>query len=117
MPPKVLEVVTSEFSSHYPSSKTDLQKLNDDFLKEHKDSAQHQLAGLQVRQFLDNGSRETNEKDVLGLIGKESTEMADAVRAVEIVKEWGGDPSEVLAQAAKRWPEADAFQVNEKKRS
>ncbi|MCJ1286234.1 N-alpha-acetyltransferase 15, NatA auxiliary subunit [Xylographa opegraphella] len=114
--PKVSAVITSEFSSRYPSSKADLEKHNNDFLKEHKDSAQHQLAGLQARQFLDPGTREANEKEVLRMISEESIGMTDAVRALEIVKEWGGDASKVSAKAAERWPEAAIFQVKEKKK-
>ncbi|MCJ1321423.1 hypothetical protein MMC15_006768 [Xylographa vitiligo] len=117
LPPKVSEVITSEFSSRYPSSKADLEKLNNHFLKDHKDSAQHQLAGLQARQFLDQGTREANEKEVLRILAADSTEMTDAVRAVGIIREWAGDVSKVLAKAADRWPEADIFQVKEKKKT
>ena len=86
-------------------------------MNEHKDSAQHQLAGLQARQFLDPETKEANERDVLRIIGEDSTKMTDAVRAVEIIREWGGDVSKVLAKAAERWPEVDVFKVEEKKKS
>ena len=73
--------------------------------------------GLQARRFLDPGTRAANESEMLRIIAEESTEMTDAVRAVEIVREWGGDVSKVLAKAAERWPEADVFQVKEKKKT
>ncbi|MCJ1478984.1 hypothetical protein MMC13_007668 [Lambiella insularis] len=115
LPPPAAEVMTSEFSSRFPSSKPALQKFNDDFLAEHKDSPPHQLAGLQVRQFLGQNSREENEAQVREVINAEQARMEDAVEAVEIVHGWGGDAGKVMAEAARKWPEASIFQSKKMK--
>lgn len=113
LPPKVSEIMTSEFSSLNPSSELDLQKSNDKFIEKHKDSPRHYLVGLQARQFLGYSSRERNEEEVLEVVSGEQATPEDAVQAIEIIREWGGDASKVMAKAAEKWPEANVFQSKE----
>ena len=92
-----------------PSASTDLKKFNDDWLEKNKDGAEHVLAGLQARQHLHKASKDANEKEVLELLERQETLLPDAVMAVEVVREWGGDVAKVTATARERWPEASAF--------
>lgn len=79
-------------------------------MEKHKDSAEHVLAGLQARQHVHKASKEANQNEVIQLLGKDETSLADAVMAVEVVKEWGGDVAKVAEVARERWPEASALQ-------
>lgn len=73
------------------------------------------LAGLQARQHLHKASKDANQNEVIELLGRDETSLADAVMAVEIVKEWGGDVGKVIEVASKRWPEASAFRDTKRK--
>lgn len=110
LPSKVSEVIKAELESVLPSPNTNLKTFNDDWLEKHKDSAEHVLAGLQARQHLHKASKDANQKEVIVLLGRDETSLTDAVMAVEVVKEWGGDVPKVMEVASKRWPEASAFQ-------
>ena len=110
LPPKVSEIIKDELEPLFLSPGIDLKKFNDDWLEKHKGSAEHVLAGLQARQHLHKASKDANEKEVIQLLGSNETSLADAVMAVEVVREWGGDVTKVMEVAGKRWPEASTFQ-------
>ena len=109
---KIQEVIAAEFDPILPAS-TDLSERNDEFLKDHHDSASHVRACLRVRQFLDLDSGEQNQQDVIRTLALEGIDLEDAVEGLELLKEWKAKDQyqdDYLAAARQRWPEASAFQ-------
>ena len=66
-----------------------------------------------MRQFLDPGSSEKNQQDVIRTLALEGIGLEDAVKGLELLKEWKAKDqyqNDYLAAARERWPEATAFQ-------
>ena len=65
-----------------------------------------------MRQFLDPGSSEKNQQDVIRTLALEGCSLQDAVKGLELLKEWKAKDQyqdDYLATAHERWPEASAF--------
>ncbi len=108
---KIQEVIAAEFDPILPVS-ADLSKQNDEFLQKHNESAPHVHACLKARQFLDPSSSEKNQQDVIRTLALEGSSLEDAVRGLELLKEWKAKDQyqeDYLAAAHERWPEASAF--------
>ena len=108
---KIQEVIAAEFDSII-SATADLSKHNDEFLAKNHESAPHVQACLKVRQFLDPGSSEKNQQDVIRTLALEGSSLDDAVRGLELLKEWKAKDqyrNDFLAAARERWPEASVF--------
>ena len=108
---KIQEVIAAEFDPILPAS-ADLSKHNDEFLQNHHDSARHVQACLKARQFLDPSSSDTNQQDVIRTLALEGSTLEDAMRGLELLKEWKSKDQyrdDYLAAAHERWPEASAF--------
>lgn len=107
-----MEVINAEFNALLPAS-IDLSKHNDNFLEEHHDSAAHVQACLKVRRLLDSNRDEKNQQDLIRTLALEKCGLEDAVRGVELLKEWKAQSQYVddyVAAARERWPEASAFE-------
>ena len=110
--PKIMEVINAEFNNLLPAS-TDLTNHNDAFLQEHHDSAAHVQACLKVRQLLDPGTSDKNQQDLIRTLALEKSNLEDAKRGLETLKEWKAKSQYVddyTAAARERWPEASVFQ-------
>lgn len=69
-------------------------------------------ACLKVRQLLDPSSSDKNQQDVIRTLALEGSSLEDAVRGLELLKEWKAKDQyreDYLAAAHERWPEATAF--------
>lgn len=69
-------------------------------------------ACLRVRQLLDPSTSEKNQQDVIRTLALEGSSLEDAVRGLELLKEWKAKDQyqdDYLAAAHERWPEASAF--------
>ena len=65
-----------------------------------------------MKQFLDPSSSEKNQQDVIRTLALEESSLEDAVRGLELLKEWKAKDQyrdDYLAAAHERWPEASAF--------
>ena len=69
-------------------------------------------ACLKVKQFLDPSSSEQNQQDVIRTLALDGSSLEDAVRGLELLKEWKAKDqyqADYLAAAHERWPEASVF--------
>ncbi len=115
-PPKIAEVLTSEFAPVLPPD-TDLDAYNASFRDNHPASAAHLHAFIQARRILhpaaDADARERDRKDLLATLELESITLPDAVAGLDLLRACTTEPDavdEYLAAARTRWPEATAFQ-------
>lgn len=72
-------------------------------------------ACLRVRQLLDPSGSEKNQQDITRTLALEGSSLEDAVRGLELLKEWNAKDQyqdDYLAAAHERWPEASAFKKN-----
>lgn len=107
LPPKVAEVIKSEFTEIPPSA--DLAKLNAEFREKHKGSAQHVLATIRVQEKLGE-DRGKLAKDVVGLLEWQGVQLEDAAGAQEVLKGWkSGELAGFKKAAAQKWPESSIF--------
>ncbi len=115
LPPKAMEVINAEFNTILPAG-TDLTKHNDEFMQEYHGSASNVQAALRVRRLLDPGSNEKNQQDVIRTLALEGSNLEDAVRGLDLLKEWKAKDrylNDYVAAAHERWPEASAFEKKE----
>ena len=108
---RIQEVIAAEFDSVI-SAAADLSKHNDEFLAKNHESAPHVQACLKARQFLDPSSSEKNQQDVIRTLALQGSSLDDAVRGLELLKEWKAKDqyrNDYLAAAHERRPEASAF--------
>lgn len=107
-----MEVINAEFNNLLPAS-TDLAKHNDSFMQGFHDSAPHVQAYLKVRQLLEPSSSEKNQQDLIRTLALEGCRLEDAVRGLDLLKEWnakGQYVDDLTAAAHERWPEASVFE-------
>lgn len=110
--PQISEVIESNLSPILQAS-ADLLNFNTVYLQSHAGSAPHVQAALMMRQLLDPATMENNSKDVIRTLALEEAELEDAIRGLEMLKEWGADEkfsSDYVSAAKERWPEAIIFQ-------
>ncbi len=103
LPPKVVEVLKSEFKAVDPSS--DLAKYTADFEAKHKDSALYILSAVAAKRVLgqDKGKADKQLVDTLGLPG---TKFADAAEILSVLKGWRSTEVAGFQKAAQnKWPE------------
>lgn len=65
-----------------------------------------------MKQFLDPSSSENNQQDVIRTLALEGSSLEDAVRGLQLLKEWKAKDQyrdDYVAAAHERWPEASAF--------
>lgn len=73
-------------------------------------------ACLRVRQLLDPDTADKNQQDIIRTLALEGSSLEDAVRGLEMLKEWKAKTQYVddyIAAAHERWPEATAFHKRE----
>ena len=109
LPPKVQEVIKSEFTAIAPS--TDLEEYNDDFLAKHKGSVPHAIAAIKMKELVDeDADKVTGEKELAGLVGSSECTFEDAQAILDLLR---GSRSKELEgfkkKAAEKWPEVTAF--------
>ncbi|KAL8700642.1 MAG: hypothetical protein Q9224_000870 [Gallowayella concinna] len=108
---KASEVLEAEFSPLIPPD-ADLLRLNSDYLAKNSDSAAHVQASLRVRQLLDPKTADDNQKDVIRTLAVPSVSLEDAIRGLDLLKEWKAESryrEDYVAAAHERWPEATVF--------
>ena len=111
-----MEVINAEFNTLLPAS-TDLAKQNDDFIKQHHDSAAHVQACLKVRRLIDPESDEKSQQDLIRTLALGGCTLQDALEGLELLKEWKAKSQYVedyTAAAHERWPNATAFEKKPK---
>jgi len=107
LPPKVAEVLKSELSSLGAS--TDLNKTNEAYLSQHKESPSHVLAAVRVQRML-GGDQVKCEKHLLAIPAMKGTTLEEACEALDTLKSWRSGEAEAFKKTAgKRWPEASRF--------
>ncbi|KAL8863061.1 MAG: hypothetical protein Q9178_000434 [Gyalolechia marmorata] len=109
--PKVLEALEGEFAP-LVSPEADLLKLNSDFLAENSESAAHVQASLRARQSIDPLTADDNQKDVIRTLAVPSVTLEDAMRGLDLLKEWEAESRYrecYVAAAHERWPDATEF--------
>ncbi|KAI9878769.1 MAG: hypothetical protein M1830_010571 [Pleopsidium flavum] len=112
LPPKVSEVITSEFGTILAKD-TDLSTFNNEFLEKHKRSAAHVQSSLKARQVLTPDCLGRNQKDLLATFDLDDISLQEAIRGFELMEDWKSEQKQLdayLARATQRWPEATAFQ-------
>ncbi|KAL2215787.1 NMDA receptor-regulated protein 1-domain-containing protein [Thermoascus aurantiacus ATCC 26904] len=112
LPPKVSEIVTSEFETLLPKSQ-DLKEWNASFLEAHKTSTPHVQAALTARLLLDPESKSQCEQDLLSTLDLEDASISSAVAGLDLLNEWGSNQAAKAAyieKAHNKWKEASAFQ-------
>ncbi|KAL8905972.1 MAG: hypothetical protein Q9207_002303 [Kuettlingeria erythrocarpa] len=109
--PQVSEALEAELSPLIPHD-ADLLKLNSEYLAENSESAAHVQASLRTRQLLDPKTADDNQKDVIRTLVLPSVSLEDAVRGLDLLKEWKAESryrDDFIAAAHERWPEATTF--------
>ncbi|CAO1604976.1 hypothetical protein XANCAGTX0491_008514 [Xanthoria calcicola] len=111
LPPKISEALEAEFSP-LVSPDADLLELNSGFLSENSNSAAHVQASLCARQVIDPQTADENQKDVIRTLALPSVSLEDAVRGLDLLKDWKAQSryqEDYIAAAHERWPEATEF--------
>lgn len=107
LPPKVAEVIDSEFSAVPPSA--DLNKLNAEFRAAHKGKPAHELAAVRASRSLGADQKQA-EKDIISILDIGSLTLEDAEAAADTLKIWRSSELEAAKRVAKsRFPEATVF--------
>jgi peptide alpha-N-acetyltransferase len=107
LPPKVQEVVKSEFIAI--SDSTDLRKYNAEFRQKHKSSPKHALQAVRTARLLGE-DRGTCEKELVDLLQIREISLIDAGAILETLKDWRSPQVKPFKEAAtKKWPEATVF--------
>lgn len=109
--PRVSQVINTELATILPED-TDLAAFNSEFLAQNSSSVKHVHSFLHARQYLDPGTQQQNQKDLLGTLDLEEISLRDACVGLEILNKWEVEPAtrnEYKAIAHGRWPEASAF--------
>jgi peptide alpha-N-acetyltransferase len=103
LPPKVQEVLSSEFTLIGPT--TDLKAHNDSFQSTNKSSLSHVLSSIRAKRTLGE-SKDTYEKELLGLLELPGATYADALDILETLRSWWSQGAEAFRKAAlAKWPE------------
>ena len=109
LPPKVQEVIKSEFTAIAPS--TDLEEFNDEFLAKHKGSVPHAIAAIKMKELVDEEVDQASvEKELASLLAAPGITFEDAQTILTVLR---GSRSKELdgfkKKAAEKWPEVTAF--------
>ncbi|OTA87776.1 hypothetical protein M434DRAFT_399365 [Hypoxylon sp. CO27-5] len=107
LPPKVAEVLKSEFTA--VDASTDLKKFNDDFKEKHKDSPSHVISAIQAEKLL-GGDKKKSEKDLAGVLNLKGIQHDQAIEVLALLKSWRSSEADAFKEAAhEKWPEVTAF--------
>ena|SRR5579862_3590329 len=114
-PPKVSEVITSEFARLFPSEDIPLSEYNDTFLSKHSQSPRHIHSALSTRRLLSTDSlRPQDESILLDTLDLPHISQQEARAGLDLLRSWNSASlAEYSAKAAKKYPHATAF-MNEK---
>ena len=70
------------------------------------------IVGLQSREFLNgSSSRGDNIKEMIQMVKREDAGLDDAMKGLEMLRDWDADVKEYLEAARQRWPAATIFQT------
>ncbi len=107
LPPKVQEIIKSEFTA-IPAS-ADLKKLNQDFRAKHQDSAEHVHAAIRTAHLLGEDKTKA-EKELVDLLQLKSVTPSTAEEVLATLEQWGGSGVVPFKKAASgKWPEVGIF--------
>ncbi|KZF22288.1 N-terminal acetyltransferase A complex subunit nat1 [Xylona heveae TC161] len=112
LPPQVSSVIDAELPTLLPKD-TDLAKFNEQFLARHAQSAAHMQAALQARRVLNPDAKADIEKSLSDTLALPNITLEQAQEGLATLKSWAADKTKreaYVQAAAKRWPEASAFQ-------
>ena len=110
LPEKVQAAVKKTFLSKQPTKS--VQDSNEEYLKEHKDSAPHVQGVIRVRHAVKPGFE--NAKDLLPTLEAEETTLKQAIDGLRLLEEVSADTGakeEYRKKAGQRWAEADMFKM------
>lgn len=107
LPPKVQEVIKSEFTTLDAS--TDLKKYNAEFESKHKDSASHVISAIKAKKLLGEDSSKV-EKELTGVLSIKDAQFEQAVEVLDLLRSWRSKEVDGFKKkAADKWPEVTAF--------
>ncbi|KAI1171594.1 tetratricopeptide [Nemania sp. FL0916] len=107
LPPKVAEVIKSEFTAIDASA--DLKKYNADFLAKHKDSAPHVVSAVKIQKLLGEDQK-TCERALFDILKLKSDDWEPAAEALGLLFQWRSSEAEAFKKAAEQsWPEVTLF--------
>jgi peptide alpha-N-acetyltransferase len=108
---KVSEVLKSSFT--IAPADADLKSYNEQWLQKHSESPAHLQSAYSVRYILDNSTKSQNEADLKKVLELPSTTLEQATAGLTYLDSWNSDEKTKDAYreaAAKKWPQAIAFQ-------
>ncbi|KAI0398965.1 tetratricopeptide [Xylaria palmicola] len=107
LPPKVVEVIKTEFTAIDAS--TDLKKYNIDFLDKHKNSAPHVVSAVKIQKLLGEDLK-TCENGLFEILKLKSDNWEPAAEALGLLFQWRSSEAAAFKTAAeKTWPEVTLF--------
>jgi N-alpha-acetyltransferase 15/16, NatA auxiliary subunit len=107
LPPKVQEVIKSEFTTLDASA--DLKKYNADFQAKHKDSAPHVISAVKTKKLLGEDSSKV-EKELAEVLSVKDVQFEQAIEVLDLLRGWRSKEVDGFKKAAAgKWPEVTAF--------
>jgi hypothetical protein len=107
MPPKVQEVIKSEFTVLDGSA--DLKKYNADFEAKHKDSPLHVISVIKTKKLLGDDQGKA-EKELIDVLNVKGIQLEDANEVQGLLKSWRSKEIDAFKKkAAEKWSEASLF--------
>ncbi|KAI1383004.1 N-terminal acetyltransferase A, auxiliary subunit [Hypoxylon trugodes] len=107
LPPKVAEVLKSEFK--VVDASADLKKFNADFKEKHKDSAAHVISAIKIERLLGEDKKKS-EKDLVAALSLKDIEHEQATESLALLRQWRSAEVDAFKTAAhQKWPEVTAF--------
>ncbi|KAI0439529.1 tetratricopeptide [Xylaria telfairii] len=108
LPPKVAQVIKTEFTAIHPS--TDLEEYNVEFLEQHKDSPPHVVSAVKIQKLLGEDQK-TCEKALFDVLKLKGDDWEPAAEALGLLFQWRSSEAEAFKKAAEEtWPEVTLFQ-------
>lgn len=107
LPPKVAEVLKSEFTAIDGS--TDLKKYNAEFQSKHAKSAPHVISAIKTSAFL-GADQAQCAQDLVGVLAIPDVHHEQAEEVLGLLRQWRSDEAEPFkGKAHEKWPEVTAF--------
>ncbi|KAH8650002.1 tetratricopeptide [Xylariales sp. PMI_506] len=107
LPPKVQEVIKSEFTAL--DSTTDLKKYNSEYESKHKDSPAHVISVIRTKKILGDDSAAV-DKELVAVIGLPTANFEHAQQILALLRQWRSkETDDFKKKAAQKWPEVSFF--------
>ncbi|KAI0110233.1 N-terminal acetyltransferase A, auxiliary subunit [Daldinia grandis] len=107
LPPKVAEVLKSEFT--IIDAREDLKKYNANFQEKHKNSPPHVISAVKAERLIGEDKKKT-EQDLAGVLNLKDIHHEHAEEVLAILRQWRSDEADSFKAAAhEKWPEVTVF--------